>query len=74
MLRDVLGMAPLSKVMFATDAFTMPEIYWLAARWGRWGLERVLTQMVADRFLNEDEAWRAAEAILGQNARKLYQL
>ena len=38
MMRDMIGMAPLSKLMFATDAFTMPDIYWLAARWGRWGL------------------------------------
>ena len=34
-IRDVLGMAPWGKVMFATDMFTMPEIFWLAARWGR---------------------------------------
>ena len=40
MLRDMIGMAPVSKLLFATDAFTMPDIYWLAARWGRWGLAR----------------------------------
>ncbi len=42
MMRDMIGMAPISKLMFATDAFTMPDIYWLAARWGRWGLARHL--------------------------------
>lgn len=72
MIRDVLGMAPLSKVMFATDAFTMPEIYWLAARWGRWGLGRVLEEMVADSFLAVAEADHAARHILGENARMLY--
>jgi uncharacterized protein len=73
-LRDVLGMAPFSKILFATDAFTMPEIYWLAARWGRWGLGRVLEEFIADGFLSADEAWSAAEAILGGNAQALYGL
>ena len=49
MIRDMIGMAPVSKLMFATDAFTMPDIYWLAARWGRWGLARVLDELVARR-------------------------
>ncbi len=74
MLRDVLGMAPFSKVMFATDAFVMPEIFWLAARWGRWGLGRILDEFIADGFLTQSEAWAAAETILGQNARQLYRL
>jgi predicted TIM-barrel fold metal-dependent hydrolase len=74
MLEDVLGMAPLSKLMFATDAFTMPEIYWLAARWGRWGLGRALETLVDARFLTEEEAWKSARGILGDNARGLYGL
>jgi len=74
MLRDVLGMAPFSKIMFATDAFTMPEIFWLAARWGRWGLDRVFDEFIAAGFLSGDEAWAAAEAILGGNARLVYGL
>ncbi len=74
MLRDVLGMAPFSKVLFATDAFSMPEIFWLAARWGRWGLGRVLDEVVRDGLLEVDEALTAAEAILGGNARQLYRL
>ena len=74
MLREVLGMAHLSKVLFATDAFTMPEIFWLAARWGRWGLGCVLDEFVAEDFLTADEARAAAESILGGNARNLYSL
>jgi hypothetical protein len=72
MIRDVLGMAPLSKVMFATDAFTMPEIYWLASRWGRWGLGRVLEEMVDDAFLDDAEAYDTARRVLGWNALALY--
>lgn len=72
MLRDVLGMAPFSKVLYATDAFTMPEIYWVAAKWGRWGLGRALERFVQDGFLGADEALDVAAAILGGNARALY--
>jgi predicted TIM-barrel fold metal-dependent hydrolase len=74
MLQEVLGMAPFSKILYATDAFTMPEIFWIAARWGRWGLGKVLGEMVAERFLDEGEALAAASAILGDNAQQLYNL
>ena len=74
MLRDILGMAPFSKVLFATDAFTMPEIYWVAARWGRWGLTQVLEEFVQAGFLTATDACTAAQAILGDNARRLYQV
>ncbi len=74
MLRDILGMAPSSKILFATDAFTMPEIFWLAARWGRWGLGQVLGEMVEARFLDAGEATAVAWQILNGNARYLYHL
>ena len=72
MIRDVLGMAPISKVLFATDAFTMPEIFWIAAKWGRWGLGKVLDEFIAEGFMDETEALEAASAILSENAHKLY--
>ena len=72
MLRQVLGMAPWSKILFATDAFTMPEIYWLAAKWGRWGLGQVLREMITADFITTQEAPQAAEMILNGTARQLY--
>lgn len=72
MIRDVLGMAPLSKVMFATDAFTMPEIFWIAARWGRWALSKVLEEFINEGFLTQTEALAAAEQILHGNAMRVY--
>jgi hypothetical protein len=50
----------------------MPEIYWLAARWGRWSLGRVLSEFVSDGFLDETAAYETAEMILNGNARLLY--
>ncbi|MFN8445583.1 MAG: amidohydrolase family protein [Caldilineaceae bacterium] len=72
MIRDVLGMAPISKVMFATDAFTMPEIFWIAAKWGRWGLGKVLDEFISEGFMDEDEALEAAQQILSRNSQQLY--
>jgi predicted TIM-barrel fold metal-dependent hydrolase len=74
MLRQVLGMAPWSKILFATDAFTMPEIYWLAAKWGRWGLAQVLAEMITADFITHDEAEEAATMIFNGTARQLYDL
>jgi predicted TIM-barrel fold metal-dependent hydrolase len=74
MIRDILGMAPFSKVLFATDAFTMPEIYWVAARWGRWGLTQALEELITQGFLTEAEAYKAAQDILCDNSRQLYQV
>jgi len=74
MIREILGMAPFHKVLFATDAFTMPEIYWIAARWGRWGLSQALTEFTEQGFLTKEEAMQAAQDILWNNAQRLYQL
>lgn len=74
MIREILGMAPFHKVLFATDAFTMPEIYWIAARWGRWGLSQALTKLTEQGFLTEEEAMQAALDIFWDNAQRLYQL
>ena len=68
------GMAHHSKLLFATDAFTMPEIFWLAAKWGRWGLGKVLSEFVAEGFMTEKEGEKTAVALLNGNAQKLYGL
>ena len=63
-----------SVLLFATDAFTMPEIFWLAAKWGRWGLSKVLSEFVVEGFMTEKEGEKTAVAILNGNAQKLYGL
>lgn len=70
--REALSLAPISKLMAATDAFGLPEHYWLAAQWSRRSLARVLTELVAEGALDEAEARAAAAAILAGNARRLY--
>jgi hypothetical protein len=72
--RQSLSLAPISKILFSTDAYSLPDIYWLAARWGRWGLAQVLDELIAIGAFTQDEALDAAGQILHANAEKLYEV
>lgn len=72
--RQALSLTPISKVLFSTDAYSLPDIYWLAARWGRWGLSQVLDELTAIGAFTQEEALDAAGKILHGNAEKLYEI
>src|SRR5262249_56811569 len=74
MLRQLLGLAPTSKVVYSSDASQIPELFWLAARWGRRGLATVLDELVALGALDGDEAIGMARRVLGGNAAGSYGL
>jgi uncharacterized protein len=74
MIHETLGLTPLTKVMYSSDAFSIPEIFWLANRWGRAALEKVLGEIVQAGALTETEATRAGTQILNGNARRVYGL
>ena len=74
MLRQLLGLAPWTKVVYSSDASQIPELFWLAARWGRRGLGIVLDELVALGALDGDEALTAGRRILGENAAAIYGL
>ncbi|WP_234896272.1 amidohydrolase family protein [Sinorhizobium meliloti] len=40
---QVMEVVPLSKILFASDAYHIPELYWLAGRWGKRYLAKALT-------------------------------
>jgi len=71
-LRQMLGLTPASKILYSSDASQIPELFWLAARWGRWGLGLVLDELVTIGALTGDEAMGAARLILGANAARVY--
>jgi hypothetical protein len=70
--RQALSLTPFSKILFSTDAYSLPEIYWLAARWGRWGLTKVLDELITMGAFTQDEGFEAAHHILHGNAEDLY--
>ncbi len=72
-LRQLLELAPTSKLMYSSDAKFIPELYYLAAKWGRQIVAEVLEEAIADSELTAKEAETIAIAILRQNALDLYQ-
>ena len=67
-----LELAPISKLLFATDAHSVPELFFAGALHGRRALARALEQLIADDYLTTAQAEVAAEAILWRNAAQLY--
>jgi hypothetical protein len=74
MLRQLLGLTPSTKVVYSSDASQIPELFWLAARWGRRGLGTVLDELIALGALDEGAALRVGRRVLGGNAAEIYGL
>jgi predicted TIM-barrel fold metal-dependent hydrolase len=74
MLRQLLSLAPATKVVYSSDASQIPELFWLAARWGRRGLGTVLDELIALGALDGDEAHAVGRGVLGGNAAGIYGL
>ena len=68
-LREALELAPVSKLLYASDAARTPELYFLAAKWWREALAEVLAEE-----LPPEEAQQSGRAILRENAVALYGL
>jgi hypothetical protein len=66
-LAEALELAPVSKLLYASDAARTPELYLLASIWWRDALAEVLPEL-----LSEDDALPAANMILRENALELY--
>lgn len=71
-IRQLLELAPTTKLMYASDAHSIPELYYLGAKWGRQLLGEVLWQAVRDSDITVTEAEAIAVAILRENALLLY--
>ncbi|MQV98459.1 amidohydrolase family protein [Sinorhizobium medicae] len=72
--KQVLEAVPISKILFASDNFHVPELFWISGRWGKRYLSQALTDYVVGGSLTFDEAIEAASMILYKNNRALYKL
>lgn len=72
--RELLGLAPASKLLFSTDASLVPELYWVGAQVGRRALARVLDEHIAEGTLDEATALDWAGRILARNSEAVYSL
>ncbi len=73
-LRGVLAMAPLSKICYGSDGYTLPEINYTSAKLGKQAVAEVLAELVNDGMLTQCDAEAAAGLILSGNARELYRI
>lgn len=71
---EVLEMAPVSKIVYGSDGYTLPEINYTGARLGKRALALALDEIVDLGTLSEADALRTAAMILSDNARELYGL
>jgi hypothetical protein len=67
-VREALELAPVSKLLYASDAARTPELYYLAAKWWREALAVVLPELL------DEDAELGARRILRDNARSVYEL
>lgn len=72
--RDLIGMAPLSKLMIGSGGHGTPEIPWLAGKTAKMALGKALGDTVSLGLMTENQAQEAARMILWANAARLYGL
>ncbi|MCL4535941.1 MAG: amidohydrolase family protein [Bacteroidetes bacterium] len=72
--RDLIGMAPLSKLMIGSGGHGTPEIAWLAARMAKLALGEALGDAVRLALMTDAQAEMAGRMILHDNAARLYGL
>ena len=70
--RDVIGVMPLSKLIFGSGGHGTPEIAWLSAKTTKIALQHVLEDNVTLGLLNSKQAKRIGQMILHDNATRLY--
>ena len=73
-LAEALELVPLGKFLFSSDAFGMPELYYLGALLFRRALSAFLSAGLADGELTEADAERVTRLVCADNARRAYGL
>ncbi len=73
-IREVLEMAPPSKVLYGSDGYGVPEINYTSAKVGRQALAAALSEIVEAGMIATDDVREIAANILSGNARRIYRL
>jgi hypothetical protein len=74
LVAESLELAPISKVLFSSDAWGAPELHLLGSWLWRRSMARVVGEWVARGDWSRDDAERVVRAIAGENARRVYRL
>ena len=73
-VRQALGLAPSTRVLWSSDGVTIPEHCWFAAVRSRRALAPVRGELIARGALDREEAWTIAHQVLRLNACRVYGL
>ena len=71
---SLLEMAPITKVMYGSDGFNTPEVFWIASIICRESLGQAMEELINRGFIDEDFANKSIKLILRENAKKLYNI
>ncbi|WP_030172238.1 amidohydrolase family protein [Spirillospora albida] len=71
-IAELLELAPFGKVLYASDAFALAELYYLGSALFRRGLASLLEDGVREGAWTYADAGRAARLITSANARRVY--
>jgi predicted TIM-barrel fold metal-dependent hydrolase len=74
LIAEALELAPFGKFLYSSDAFGLPELYFLGAALFRRGVSDFLRDGVADGEWTAEDADRVALMVGAQNARRVYRL
>jgi predicted TIM-barrel fold metal-dependent hydrolase len=72
--RQIMGVAPMNRIMYSSDATNIPEMHWLGPSRARSILRLVLGEMIDRNEIDEDEAMEFARLILHDNAVEVYEM
>ncbi|MBA3234361.1 MAG: amidohydrolase family protein, partial [Chloroflexi bacterium] len=74
LVRDSVELAPFSKVLFSSDAYGLPELYFGGAFLWRRAVGRILGEWVAEDGMGLSDARRYLAMMAGDNARRAYRI
>jgi uncharacterized protein len=74
LLAEALELAPFGKFLYSSDAFGLPELYYLGAALFRTALSAFLTAGLAEDHFSERTVVRLTRMLCADNAKRAYQL
>lgn len=73
-IAQVFEFAPFNKVMYGSDAFTLPEMNWLGVHLFKECFNRVLTDWINRDYMDAEVAHHIAEAVMYKNFADVYSI
>jgi hypothetical protein len=73
-LLNLMEMAPTTKIMYGSDGFNIPELYWIASLHAKRALTAALDELMRSSAIDVGDAEEIARQFLSENAKRIYKL